>query len=148
MKANGGAARPTATRRFLLFLCVGAAGFVVNAAALWVGLHALRLNAYVAGLCSFLVAVTFTWWGNRTFTFRERAARGRNSILAEWAGFVAANGVGFALNYTAYATMIAVAPPPANNPFLALAVGTIAGLALNFLLSSRLVFRREAAEPK
>lgn len=140
MKANGGAAPPTATRRFLLFLCVGSAGFVVNAAALWVALHAFRLNAYAAGLCSFLVAVTFTWWGNRTFTFRERAARERNSIVAEWARFVAANGVGFAINYAVYAAMISFAPPPANNPFLALAAGTVAGLLLNFTLSSRLVF--------
>jgi putative flippase GtrA len=140
VNARGGAAPPIATRRFLRFLCVGAAGFLVNEAALWIALHAFHLNAYAAGLCSFLVAVTFTWWGNRTFTFRENAARERNSIAAEWAKFVAANGLGFAINYAVYATLISVAQAPANNPFLALAFGTLAGLAINFVLSSRVVF--------
>jgi putative flippase GtrA len=142
-------APPTSAQRFLRFMCVGAAGFLVNEAALWIALQAFHLNAYVAGLCSFFVAVTFTWWGNRTFTFRENAARGRNSIATEWAKFVAANGLGFAINYAIYATMISVAPPPANSPFLALAAGTLAGLTINFALSSRLVFRSEHdAEPK
>jgi putative flippase GtrA len=140
VNARSGTAPPIATRRFFLFLCVGAAGFLVNEAALWIALHAFRLNAYVAGLCSFLVAVTFTWWGNRTFTFRDEAASGRNSMAAEWAKFVAANGLGFAINYAVYAMLISLAFRPANNPFLALAAGTLAGLAINFALSSRVVF--------
>ena len=141
MNESGGAAPPIATRRFLRFLCVGAAGFLVNEAALWIALHAFRLNAYVAGLCSFLVAVTFTWWGNRTFTFRENAARGRNSMAAEWVKFVAANGLGFVVNYAVYAGLIAFAAAPLIGPFLAVAFGSIAGLTFNFVLSASVVFR-------
>jgi putative flippase GtrA len=127
--------------RFLRFTLVGAAGFVVNEAALWVALHELRLNAYAGGAFSFLVAVTFTWWGNRRLTFAEHAAKSRRSILTEWLAFVAANGFGFLVNYAVYATLIAAAPKPLNNPFVALAFGTVAGLLFNFVLSSRIVFR-------
>jgi putative flippase GtrA len=130
-----------ARSRFLRFTLVGAAGFVVNEAALWIALHGLRLNAYAGGVFSFLVAVTFTWWGNRRLTFSERAARGARSIGAEWLSFVAANGFGFLVNYAVYATLIVAAPKPVNNPFVALAFGTVAGLLFNFILSSRIVFR-------
>jgi putative flippase GtrA len=130
-----------ARSRFLRFAAVGAAGFIVNEAALWIALHGLWLNAYAGGIFSFLVAVTFTWWGNRVLTFSEHAARGARSIFAEWLSFVAANGFGFLVNYGVYATLIAAGPKPLNNPFVALAFGTVAGLLFNFILSSRIVFR-------
>jgi putative flippase GtrA len=127
--------------RFLRFAAVGTAGFVVNEAALWCALHLLHLDAYSGGVFSFLIAVTFTWVGNRTLTFRAHAAREARSILAEWMKFVAANGLGFVVNYGIYAGLHALAPAPLNNPYLALACGTLAGLLFNFTLSSRMVFR-------
>ncbi len=127
--------------RFLRFALVGTGGFFVNEAALWIALHLLHVNAYSGGVVSFLCAVTFTWWGNRTLTFRDQAARSPHSMISEWMKFVAANGLGFLVNYGVYATLIALAPKPLNNPFLALAFGTLAGLLLNFAISSRVVFR-------
>jgi putative flippase GtrA len=135
------AANRIAGSRFLRFALVGAAGFVVNEAALWFAMHVLQLNAYAGGLFSFFVAVTFTWWGNRRLTFSEHAAQGGGSITREWFAFVTANGIGFLVNYGVYAALLAFAPAPLNSPFVALAFGTLAGLAFNFALSSKLVFR-------
>jgi len=108
-------------------------------------LSLLHFNPYLAGIFSFLVAATFTWWGNRLLTFRERAARGPRSIAAEWMTFVAVNGIGFLVNYAVYASLVAFASSPLNSPFVALAFGTLAGLLLNFALSSQLVFRAPPA---
>lgn len=127
--------------RFIRFAAVGTAGFLVNEAALWFALRALRLGPYAGGIFSFAVSVTFTWWGNRTITFPERAASGARPIAREWAKFVAANSIGFAVNYGIYASLIGLAPRPLSNPFIALACGTIAGLAFNFAASSKVVFR-------
>jgi putative flippase GtrA len=127
--------------RFLRFAAVGAAGFAVNEAALYIGLNVIGLGKYSAGIFSFLVAVTFTWWGNRTLTFRAEAARGGMAMLEEWIKFVLANGIGFLVNYGIYAGLITFAPAPLGNPYLALACGTVAGLLFNFSLSRRLVFR-------
>jgi putative flippase GtrA len=129
--------------RFLRFALVGTAGFVVNEAALWVSLNVLHAGKYAAGLIAFLVAVTFTWWGNRTLTFRDRAVHGGRAMAAEWFRFVLANGLGFAVNYSVYAALITFAHSPLSSPYVALACGTIAGLMLNFALSSRLVFRTQ-----
>jgi putative flippase GtrA len=135
------AADGLASSRFLRFALVGTAGFVVNEAALWLALHLLGLNAYCGGVFSFLVAVTFTWWGNRTLTFSAQAARSGGHVAKEWLAFVTANGVGFLVNFAVYASLVAVAPKPLGNPFMALVFGTLAGLVFNFVLSSRLVFR-------
>ena len=114
---------------------------MVNEAALWIALHLLRLNAYLGGVFSFFVAVTFTWWGNRTLTFAAHAARGGGSIAKEWLAFVTANGIGFLVNYSVYAILVAIGPKPLDSPFVALVFGTLAGLVFNFILSSRFVFR-------
>lgn len=129
-----------AASKFLRFALVGTAGFVVNEVALWIALNVLGAGKYAAGLIAFAIAVTFTWWGNRTLTFRDRAAHG-SAIILEWAQFVLANGLGFAINYSVYVALIALAPRPFGIPYVALAFGTIAGLLLNFALSSRIVFR-------
>jgi putative flippase GtrA len=130
--------------QFLRFAAVGAAGFVVNEIALAAMIKLIGLDPYSGQIVSFLITVTFTWWGNRTLTFRGEAQHAPRGIVEEWAKFVAANALGFAVNYCVYASLVRFAPPPANSPFLALAAGTIAGLAFNFTLSKRLVFRKES----
>ncbi|MGB8363026.1 MAG: GtrA family protein [Rhizomicrobium sp.] len=125
--------------RFLRFGLVGTAGFVVNEAALWVVHHLIGLNNYWSWPPAFIVAVTFTWWGNRVLTFYEHAAR--SSLMREWGKFVVANGLGAIANYLLYVSMLRFAPPPADNPYLALAAGTLLGLVFNFTLSKRFVFR-------
>ena len=127
--------------RFMRFAAVGAAGFLVNEAALWIGLRLIGFNPYAGGIFSFVIAATFTWLGNRTLTFQERAANTRRGAFSEWLRFLAANALGFLVNYAVYASMISFAPEPVNNPFLALAFGTLAAMLLNFALASRIVFR-------
>jgi putative flippase GtrA len=126
--------------RFLRFAVVGAAGFVVNEAALWFSLNVLGAGKYLAGIVAFAVAVTFTWWGNRTLTFADRAGHGARAIAMEWVRFVLANALGFAVNYSVYAALITFGSRPFAIPYVALGCGTIAGLVLNFALSSRIVF--------
>ena len=132
-------ARKLIASRFLRFAAVGTAGFVVNEAALWFVHHLTSLDYYTSQIPAFFVAVTFTWWGNRMLTFREQAAR--TSLIREWAKFVAANGLGALANYALYVSLLRFAPPPTNNPYLALAAGTLFGLVFNFTMSKRFVFR-------
>ncbi len=125
--------------RVLRFGAVGAAGYVVSVAALWLAHHLFSLNYYVSYLPAFLVAVTFTWWGNRILTFHAHAAR--ENLIAEWAKFVAANLLGFLANYALYAALLRFAPAPLNNAYLAQIAGTLFGMIFNFTLSKKFVFR-------
>jgi len=125
----------------LRFAVIGTLGVPVDAGILWLMTHRAGLDPYSGRVISWLCAVTFTWTGNRYFTFGERRARAIPAIAKEWLRFVTANAVGGLVNVGLYSTLVRFAPPPANNPFLALAIGTLAGLMFNFTLSNKLVFK-------
>lgn len=134
-------------RELLSFAVIGGVALFVDMGALWVALNLLGLGVYSGGLFSYLVAATFTWYLTRTFTFRGVS---RRRALAQWAKFLAANGVGAAVNYAVYAAVVTFGPPlapwPAVTlpllPYLAKAAGSLSGMAFNFVASKFLVFRR------
>jgi putative flippase GtrA len=132
--------------RFLRFALVGGAGFVVNEAALAAALRLGHLDKYSGWLCAFLVAVTFTWWGNRTLTFRDIAAR--KGLLGEWAAFLVANSLGAVANFGVYSALVTFAAKPFGDPFVAVAAGTLVGLMFNFAASQRFVFRDQSTKPR
>lgn len=125
---------------FARFAVIGTAAFVVDTAVLYTGL-ALGLGFYWGRAVSFLVAATFTWYGNRRFTFTHTRARGTGAIIAEWARFLMANLVGGVVNYATYAALVNLVPIVRAYPVLGVAAGSIAGLSVNFTLSKFVVFR-------
>ena len=129
---------------FIRFGIVGGAGFVVDEAVLTLGHYGLGLDPYVARAISILCAMTFTWWGNRTFTFAEHAASESAAAIArEWFKFVLANALGAAVNYGSFTALVRFAPAPLSNPLLSTAIGVGIGLIFNITLSTRFVFRAQ-----
>jgi putative flippase GtrA len=122
--------------QFLRFGIVGLAGFVFDTATV----YALRgwLGLYGAGLVSYVVAATVTWALNRAWTFR---GLGGGPVHRQWALFLAANLLGFALNRGTYMLLIAFVPFVRAWPVIAVFAGAVAGMFANFALSRRLVFR-------
>lgn len=124
-------------REILLFGCVGAAGFLVDTAVLYL----LRgwLGPLAARIPSFLSAVFSTWWLNRRITFRARPSGldahrelGRYLLLMLFGG---------AVNYGVYAAMLWSLPLVGRHPVLGVAGGSLAGMAVNLATSRLLLFR-------
>lgn len=127
--------------QFLRFTAVGAAGFVVDESVL-AFLHAvLGLHPSSARIVSILTAMTFTWFGNRTFTFHAHAARGVPAMIGEWIKYLLTNSFGAALNYGTFLVLLTQGPAPFDNPYLATAIGVAVGMVSNFAMSRTLVFR-------
>ncbi len=122
--------------QFMQFATVGVAGLTVDTVVVYATRD--RVGLYVAGLLSYLVAVTVTWALNRMWTFR---GLGQGSALRQWARFVAANLLGFVLNRGTYFTLVTVSPLCAAQPIYAVAAGSVAGMFANFSLSRRIVFK-------
>lgn len=124
--------------QLLRFAIVGTGAFVVDVivlqAMLWFG-----LDPYSGRVVSFLAGNTYAFLFNRAFTFKERRRRG---LRRQWAGFLAVNGIGGLVNYTVYASLVASTGLVAQWPILGVAAGSICGLAFNFTLSRRLVFKK------
>lgn len=121
--------------RFARFALVGASGFVVDTAVLYLAMHG-GAGPYLGRLFSYLAAATFTWVCNRRFTF----AVDLPPSVREWLAFLVANSVGGAINYAVYAGLVATQVVVARHPVLGVGAGACAGLAINFALSHR-VFR-------
>jgi putative flippase GtrA len=122
--------------QFLMFGTVGTFGFVIDTVIVYGLRH--QLGLYGAGLVSYLVAATCTWLFNRLWTFR---GSGAGPAHRQWARFLAANTVGFALNRGTYALLVTFVPLCAAQPVFATGAGAIAGMFMNFGLSRAIVFR-------
>jgi putative flippase GtrA len=138
-------------RQLIRFSLVGAAGFVVDASVLYLALHA-GTGYYVGRLLSFVAAVFATWQLNRHFTFgvanaasASRPDPGQNgrssSIVREGGKYLIAMCGGGAVNYAVYCVCVALLPHFALLPVAAVAAGSLAGLAVNFALAHRWVYR-------
>ncbi|MBD9667617.1 putative flippase GtrA [Variovorax beijingensis] len=128
-----------AGREFLAFAIVGAAGFVVDVAVLY--LAAPLLGWYGARVLSFLAAATATWALNRRYTFAARRSSGAATpIVREYLGYLATMLGGAVVNYGAYVLVLHWASGP-WAPAAGVALGSCAGLAVNFLSARYLVFR-------
>lgn len=125
--------------QFLRFAAVGAAGFLVDAGALWLAMRA-GAGPLAGRALSYLAAATFTWALNRRVTFRDAGAEA-GGALAQWARFLAVNAVGGAVNYAVFAALVLAGGAFAAHPTLAVAAGSASGLVFNFAFSKRLVFR-------
>jgi putative flippase GtrA len=140
MRAMFAAVPPTqpATRPFVGFLMVGTGGFVVDAGVLSLYLCAVPGGFLTGRLVSFFVAVTFTWYLNRSFTFRVTD----RPTFREWARFVAVNLLGGGANFVIYSLLVSHSEEMRAWPILAVAAGAVVGLIVNFLGASRIVFRQ------
>jgi putative flippase GtrA len=126
-------------RRLLRFGVVGAVAFAVDAGCLWIALHRLGFGLYSGRAMSFIVATTVAWYLNRQFTFRDRGHGGRSH--RQWLRYVLASLVGAAANVGSYSLLVAALPAFADNPTLAVAAGSLAGMLVNFSSYSLFVFR-------
>lgn len=123
--------------QFLRFAVGGAIGFVADAGMLYL-MIALGLGYFGGRLVSFVFAVWVTWQFNRRFTFR---ARTDIPVWREFLHYFVAMLGGGAVNYAAYSATVVLLPPSNLLPLIGVAVGAIAGMAVNFATAKWLVFK-------
>lgn len=134
-------------RRFVLFCVGGAIGLVIDAGLAQAGTRLAGLDPWSARALSFPPALAFTWWFNRTLTFRasggpdEGATRERPSRWREAALYASTQVAGLTVNLAVYALLVGLSPFAARWPMAAVAMGAAAGLVVNFLGAKHVVFR-------
>lgn len=119
------------------FAAAGVAGLAADVLVLYLAL-ALGLGWYAGRAASFLAAVWLTWRINRRYTFD--AAPG--SAWRQWWRYLLAMTGGGLLNYAVYAAVVLAGRDLPLLPLFAVAAGSLAGMALNFLSAKLFVFRR------
>ena len=123
------------------FAGAGVAGLAVDVAVLYLALF-LGLGLYGGRVASFLCAVFATWRINRRYTFGGAGAQAAPvSPWREWWRYLAAMLGGGLVNYAAYGAVVAFGPRVALLPMAAVAVGSLAGMAVNFAGAKFFVFK-------
>src|SRR5690554_5699251 len=125
-------------RQILFFAVAGVIGLLVDIAVLYAVRDAI--GPFYGRAMSFLAAVLATWLVNRAFTFR-----GRSSGLSrkrEFTAYLTLMLAGGAVNYAAYSALVLGSATVRHHLFLGVAAGSLAGMAVNFLTSKYLLFRR------
>lgn len=128
----------TAHTEFLLFALSGIAGFVVNAGIVYGLTNFFHWGPIFAQMLAFSCAVTVTWLMNRRITFAHKASP---NWLRELMLFVTANSIGALVNNGVYVALVLTVSIFHDQPVLAVAVGSLAGLGFNFSASRAWVFR-------
>jgi putative flippase GtrA len=132
------ASTASTSRELGRFVLAGVAGLVVDVAVLYLVL-ALGGGHYSGRVLSFLCAVFATWQINRHFTFSGAAT---DSLWRQWWHYLGAMLGGGAVNYGAYSVAIFHLRDYALGPMLAVAIGSLTGMALNFASAKWLIFKR------
>ena len=124
--------------QFSKFALIGVVGFVVDFSFFHLGLDVLGFGHYYSALFSFPFAVTATWIGNRSFTFRGQS---KHKVHQEWARFALVCLVGLVLNRGTFMLLTATVSLVYEYPVLGLIGGTAMAMFFNFFGSKKLVFR-------
>ena len=124
--------------QLLRFGIVGAVGFVIDSTVLYIAIYLFGFGYYIGRLLSYLCASTFTWYLQRIFTFKVPHT---NARFKELINFQIMNSFGGGANYLIYVLLITSHSEFRAHPIMAVAVGALAGLFINYHLSKKVVFR-------
>ena len=116
--------------RFFKFCIVGSAGFLVDTGVYY--LAAIILPVLLSRILSFSSAVLFTYYFNRSFTFKNQSAITINEFLKYYSAMV----LGGAVNIGSFWLLMHIFSIINSYPILGIAFGSIAGLVVNFITSN------------
>jgi putative flippase GtrA len=120
------------------FGVAGVIGLLVDTGVLYA--LAPLFGWYLGRVLSFWAAASFTWWFNRRLTFRAGRA-----TWTEYGRYLSAMLGGATLNYLTYVLVL-------HNwhgqgaALLGVALGSVAGMGVNFLAARYLLFSRRASQ--
>ena len=124
-------------RELFLFGLAGLIGFIVDAGVLY--LLKASLGLYYGRLFSFICAVLTTWIINRQLTFKTRASG--LTLFSEFSRYLGLMLGGGVVNYVSYALLVYYVDFVARQPVWGVAVGSCAGMLVNYLLARFFIFR-------
>jgi len=130
-------------RELLLFAVAGVLGYVVD-----VGITTLLhpfMGPYLARIPAFIGAATATWVFNRTLTF-VAADKIHKSLLKEYFHYLSLMLLGLVVNYIVYAASITLIGSSNYSIFICVALGSLAGMVVNFINAKRYLYRNKSID--
>jgi putative flippase GtrA len=127
------------------FGVIGGVGFIVDAGIMTILNSVFSVELFHSRIISFCIAVSVTWYLNRTHTFSNRKSQ---CAAREWMRYVIVNGVGAALNLAIFFYLIHHVNTMSTIPVIPLAIASLLAMTFNFLMSKYLAFIGTGASQK
>ena len=130
--------RYPAWTEFVQFGMVGSTGVVIDL-TIYLSVQAIFLIDHkIARAISFVGAASWNWALNRLITFTHRE---KMSKIIQWPAFIMTSSLGFAINWGTYVIFTSYVPFFSVHKILALLIGVLLGMGLNFMMARLFVFR-------
>lgn len=120
------------------FALVGAFGFLIDSGVLYLCLYLFDLGYYLGRLVSYLCAATVTWYFHRIYTFNPDNL---SNMKRQLASFIILNSLGGVANFLVYAFLISNYEIFRIFPVVAVGIGALFGLFINYYVSKKVVFK-------
>lgn len=121
----------------LFFACAGVFGYVVDVTVTL--LFSPLTGEYLARAPAFIAASTSTWLINRKLTFSGRETE--KGLFSEWLHYMSLMLGGLLINYIGYAVVIYLLPRGVVSIAVAVGIGSLLGMTVNYLTSSKYLYK-------
>lgn len=129
--------------KFFKFSFIGGVVFLFDASCFWLFIE-LFSEPQLARAISVTLAMMLSWWLNSTFTFNAKVNRKSWGQLFK---FMLSQLPGAGVNSQVTVFAFSFLPVAMNNPWISVAIGSCAGLVVNFILAHLFVFNKKEAAP-
>jgi putative flippase GtrA len=130
------------SKQILRFGVVGIIGYLIDASILTFFDWVLNFSPLYARAISFPIALSCTWYLNRTWTFKHGALK---DVRSQYALYVFIQVVGRVIDYSIFALLIITYSLFESYSFLAVAVGSLIAMVFTYLCSTYLVFSKPSS---
>ena len=120
-------------KRLVRFAVVGGAGFLMDASVLSILVQFADMGLYSSRTVSFLLAVSLTWYLNRTWTFGTTKNKRHGK---EYVRYFLVQVAGALFNLGVYVYCIETFEQLARYPVIPLAMGALIAMIFNYFLST------------
>ncbi len=124
--------------RFIRFSIIGTFGYLIDISIFFILIELFDVSAYIGRLFSFFIAATFSWLGNRLFTF---SLTKRSRVVREWIDYLYSMIPGAAVNYAIFSSIVYIFDDTRETLFFAFSIGVLVGLAINYNIARNFVFK-------
>jgi putative flippase GtrA len=124
--------------RFIRFSIIGTFGYLIDISIFFAINELYELSVYFSRIISFVFAATFSWYGNRLFTF---ASSKKKRVLKEWIDYLYSMTPGAAMNYLVFLIIVFSFENTQVVLFFAFSIGVLVGLLINYNLAKKYVFK-------
>lgn len=127
-----------AHKELIYFGVAGVIGYLVDVTITIVSQP--LLGAYFGRVPAFIAAATATWLFNRTLTFAAKN-KVHESLFHEYFRYLGLMVFGLIVNYAVYALSITFLGRHNYAIFISVALGSLAGMSVNYLNSKRFLYK-------